>query len=67
MHLHHELQRALANTKFDRSAPSPTARADEQPHRERSAAGTRGVRFLFGHRDARHGARTAGTLRTGQH
>lgn len=46
MHLHHELQRALADAKIDQTSPTPhlPAPPENRPHREQAAASTRSVR-----------------------
>lgn len=68
MHLHHELQRALADTKFDAAGmPRPEARTDNQTHRSDAAADARSFRLAFWHRRGARDHRTTGTLRAGQH
>jgi hypothetical protein len=43
MHLHHELQRALAETKTDRTTPPLETHAAHAPHREYAPAVTRRI------------------------
>ena len=66
MHLHHELRRALADTKID--GTTTIRRRPAAPEmRARPEQTNRGIRVLFGHRRARRGGRSTGTLGAGQH
>jgi hypothetical protein len=67
MHLHHELQRALADTKIGVTTATPRlAKPPETPPRPEGAnKGTRSIRMLFGHRPAGRRGRTTGTVGTG--
>ena len=49
MQLHHELQRALADTKIGQASatPRPQTRTDAQSHRDHTAGDARRVRFLL--------------------
>ena len=49
MHLHHELQRALADTKIGASAATLPAGAEEELPPKNAPAVNRHIRFLLGH------------------
>ena len=59
MHLHHELQRALADTKIGATTAPLPARSEKQPDAERAPVVTRRVPLL---RLSRRERRPTGTL-----
>jgi hypothetical protein len=67
MHLHHELQRALADTKIDGTTPPFAAGLDEHQHAERTLAANWRVLLHLPPRTTRQDGRASRTLRAGQH
>jgi len=64
MHLHHELQRALADTKISATTPPPPTQPEEQPH---ARTISRRVLLRLPHRPARRDRRATRTLGAKQH
>ena len=69
MHLHHELQRALADTKIDGTTPGPPfpARPDEHLHEQRAPAASWRALLHLPHRPNRQDGRASRTLGARQH